>query len=281
MSCAADGSDHRSCCRRRGVPTDCTRWCAGLKVTRANLCSLSAAQDIVSCFEEGKALLPGPPSQVHVKRFEDSGRVVVAWDPPEKNAGMCWAWIQFPVCNHLFLLSELVQWYRVFWRPVGSRDLNRNQTERPFFELNGLDTTKMYEFVVKAGNHHGLSLFTDPLVIPMSSYRSGKVGSQVLKILVSVSGVAMILMAVGAALVYGYRHQYFTRFNGLLSRSASMLRSSSSLSSPSSMPSRGVSFENPSYMKDGPVVQFSPPSNVEVNANYEPKHLHELRSPTS
>lgn len=86
MTCAADGSDHRSCCRRKGVPTDCIRWCAGLKVTKASLCSLSSAHDIVSCFQEGKALLPGPPKSVHVKHFLDN-RVRVEWEPPSKNPG--------------------------------------------------------------------------------------------------------------------------------------------------------------------------------------------------
>lgn len=87
MTCAADGSDHRSCCRRRGVPSDCIRWCAGLKVTKANLCSLSAAQDIMSCFDEGKALLPGPPVEVHVKHFVEKDKVLIEWDPPKKNPG--------------------------------------------------------------------------------------------------------------------------------------------------------------------------------------------------
>lgn len=87
MTCAADGSDHRSCCRRRGVPTDCIRWCAGLKVTKASLCSLSSAHDIVNCFQEGKALLPGPPKAVHVKHFLEGNRVRVEWDPPTKNPG--------------------------------------------------------------------------------------------------------------------------------------------------------------------------------------------------
>ena len=55
----SDGSDHRQCCRRRQVPTGCLRWCAGLKVTIPSLCILSSAREIISCFQEGRALLPG------------------------------------------------------------------------------------------------------------------------------------------------------------------------------------------------------------------------------
>lgn len=78
MACAADGSDHRQCCRRKGVPSDCIRWCAGLRVNRPSLCAISSATDIVSCFEEGRALLPGPPTEVHVKRFLDHDSKVIS-----------------------------------------------------------------------------------------------------------------------------------------------------------------------------------------------------------
>jgi hypothetical protein len=79
------------------VPSACLRWCAGLKVNIPSLCILSSARDIISCFQEGKALLPGPPINVHIQQFIDENTVIVEWNPPEKN-------------------SELVQWYRVFWR---------------------------------------------------------------------------------------------------------------------------------------------------------------------
>ena len=87
MMCAADGSDHRQCCRRKGVPNDCIRWCAGLRVTRPGICSLSASQDIISCFREGKALLPGPPSDLHSTHMVDENKILIDWDPPKKNPG--------------------------------------------------------------------------------------------------------------------------------------------------------------------------------------------------
>ena len=242
MACAADGSDHRQCCRRKGVPSDCIRWCAGLKVNRPSLCAVSSAADIVGCFQEGKALLPGPPQEVHVKRFKEDNKVIVEWEPPKKN-------------------PELVQWYRVFWRPVGSRDLNRNQTDKPYFELDGLDSQKMYEFVVKSGNHYGLSVFTDPLVISMHAARTTSIGNHMLKIMLVMSVTAALVIALGGAVIYVHRNYDLGKlFNRQIS---------SSSTSPTA-----ISFENPSYMKDTangnsiPTVQFQPPSNVEVNANY-------------
>ena len=93
----SDGSDHRQCCRRRNVPSGCLRWCAGLRVNIPSLCILSSARDIISCFQEGKALLPGPPKDVHVQKFGNNNNAIITWSPPEKN-------------------PDLVQWYRVFWR---------------------------------------------------------------------------------------------------------------------------------------------------------------------
>lgn len=225
-----DGSDHRQCCRRRNVPTDCVRWCAGLRVTKQTLCAVSASREIVSCFQEGKALLPGPPKEVHVKRFMQNNKVLIEWEPPLKN-------------------PELVQWYRVFWRPIGSRDLNRNQTDKAYFELEGLDATKMYEFVVKSGNHYGLSVFTDPLVISMRGARTTAVGNQLLKVVLGICLTAVFLVTAAGAAMFAYKRYYVPR------------RANASA---------GVSFENPSYLKDNATVQFQSPGHVEVNAN-EPK----------
>jgi hypothetical protein len=185
-----------------------------------------------------------------------------------------------------------VQYYRVFWRPVGSRDLNRNQTDQPFFEISGLDESKMYEFVVKSGNHYGLSIFTDPLVISPSALSETRTTSinmttQVLRVVMAISFVAFIIIIVAGLVLYSFRNHI--PLNYQLSRilNGQELMTSSTSSSPSS--SQGVSFENPSYMKDTtpgyPTVQFRNGSNnnftdnsgsshggslMEVNANYDP-----------
>lgn len=141
-----DGSDHRQCCRRRQVSNACLRWCAGLRVTSTSFCLSSSARDITACFSEGKALLPGPPRDVQIKEFLGDNNVKITWEAPIKN-------------------PDLVQWYRVFWRPVGSRDLKQDQTDWTYFELTNLNNDQTYEFVVKSGNRHGLSLISDPLII--------------------------------------------------------------------------------------------------------------------
>lgn len=65
---------------------------------------------------------------------------------------------------------ELVQYYKVYFRPIGSKDLTINVTNATSFELHNLDTSKLYEFVVKSGNSMGLSIFSEPLVIGFNEY---------------------------------------------------------------------------------------------------------------
>ena len=126
----------------------------------------------------------------------------------------------------------------------------------------------MYEFVVKSGNHYGLSIFTDPLVISPSSLQSSSSASmaaQVLRVMMFVSLVAFIVIVVGGVVLYGFRDHI-----PLQIPSMRLMSTNSSPPTPSS--SRGVSFENPSYMKDTtgiPSVQFKPGNHErEVNANY-------------
>ncbi|RWS04782.1 Ig-like and fibronectin type-III domain-containing protein C25G4.10-like protein, partial [Dinothrombium tinctorium] len=229
-----DGSDHRQCCRKKQVPAGCLRWCAGLKLT-LSLCALSSVKDIVSCFEEGKILLPGPPRDVHIKDSTKENKVIIEWNPPDKN-------------------PELVEFYRVFWRPVGSRDLSRNQTENLHFEITNLEPDKMYEFVVKAGNHYGLSTFTDPLVIPSHNWvaASSTVGSRLLKVFFGLL-IAVLLIVCGVlAVLYAYKYYYL----------------------PKKAQNSGVSFENPSYLKDGTVqIHDSPRRSNQESENGMHKNM--------
>ena len=179
MHCAADGSDHRLCCKTKGVPWSCQKWCAGRPVQVPTHCALISAREIVSCFEEGKGILPGPPPNVKGSRvsnrnsddmrrrlkqngwrrgmggsyakdevrsrsidrsfdvnnsfecFQLNGEILVTWDKPTKH-------------------PEVVQWYKIFWRVVGSMDANKNETDKLEFRFPA-DNDKIYEILVKVG----------------------------------------------------------------------------------------------------------------------------------
>lgn len=206
MYCAADGSDHRTCCRARQVPGSCMRWCSGAKPHFPPLCFLSAALDINQCFTEGRTQLPGSPRNLRVTLASSSSHanelaasqteveaspvalvvmgdsqlsttdalqrstpsdiddnnnntnnntnnnnkrsdpIVVEWDAPIKNA-------------------DRVQYYRVFWRAFGSRELSRTLTNSTWIVVNNLSANKSYEFVVKAANQHGSSVYSEPLTV--------------------------------------------------------------------------------------------------------------------
>ncbi|XP_064458219.1 Ig-like and fibronectin type-III domain-containing protein 1 [Ornithodoros turicata] len=213
MHCAADGSDHRKCCRNKKVPSSCLHWCVGRSVIQAGQCALAAAKEIVSCFEEGKAMLPGPPQNVRVARLSPNS-VEVHWDPPVKN-------------------PESVQWYRIIWRTVGSQALNRNQTNGAVFHLGDLQEGLIYEIAIKAGNHYGLSAHTPPVIVQTTgalhaSVGGLKVGAQ---ITIGLVVTALLLVLVGVLAVF-YWKQWRRR-----------------------VPASGVSFENPTYLKDGVTMQ--------------------------
>lgn len=217
MHCAADGSDHRQCCRTKGVPSSCLRWCVGRPVFHTTQCALVAAKEIVSCFEEGKAMLPGPPQNVRASQVAPDA-VDIYWDPPLKN-------------------PDVVQWYRVLWRSVGSQSINRNETLKPPFRFRDMEKGLIYEFLVKAGNHFGMSASTLPVVIhpPGSLSGSAALSGQGLslggKIAIVLVMTALVLVIAAVLGIF-----YYKRWKA------------------KARPP-GVSFENPTYLKDGVVLQ--------------------------
>jgi hypothetical protein len=54
MRCGSDGSDHRSCCSKSGVPRRCLDWCRGEEIPNGELCLVTWTKHIVNCFEQGK-----------------------------------------------------------------------------------------------------------------------------------------------------------------------------------------------------------------------------------
>ncbi|GFU42652.1 fibronectin type-III domain-containing protein, partial [Nephila pilipes] len=94
------------------------------------------------------AVLPGPPLniQYHLVGNKD---LEITWDSPQKN-------------------PKVVQWYKIFWRPVGSRVMYRNHTKQRSIALHDLEPGTTYEVVVKAGNHYGISLHSEPLTFTIT-----------------------------------------------------------------------------------------------------------------
>ncbi len=54
--------------------------------------------------------------------------------------------------------------FRVFWRPVGQKLSQRLDTQATSAKISNLKPGVKYEAVVKAGNAHGTSTLTDPIV---------------------------------------------------------------------------------------------------------------------
>ncbi|XP_034250543.1 Ig-like and fibronectin type-III domain-containing protein 1 [Thrips palmi] len=215
MKCAADGSDHRSCCAQWGVPRRCLDWCRGEPLLNGKFCVLSYTKQIVSCFQENRDKLPGPPQNVQVEPI-DSHSVRVKWEPPVKN-------------------PHTVEVYRVFFRQqaAGSKAL-KNDTKATSVILTGLKENADYECVVKAGNHLGTSTLTEPIVFNTASDKyittSSSLGDDSSHVGVAVGVVLALLIVLGV--VAG--SVWFVRSRHLLGRKHP----------------GGVAFENPSYLRE-------------------------------
>lgn len=180
MKCASDGSDHRHCCHSKGVPNDCINWCRGQPVEKTEICALSQSREIIGCFHEGSKNLPSPPRNI-VVRLTSKSSAMVFWEPPTKN-------------------PETVELYRVFWRPLGSKETMKNDTVETKLSLNNLVGGTTYELVVKAGNSNGTSHLTEPLrfatadeVIIETSMRRSSGATEVVGIIIAVVIVCAIL----------------------------------------------------------------------------------------
>jgi len=148
IKCAADGSDHRGCCSKWGVPRRCLDWCRGEPVSNANLCSIAYTKPIMACFHESRDTIPGPPTNVRIQLQEDNS-IVVVWDAPLTN-------------------PDKVELYRVFWRPRGMKLSDKNDTKATSLRIVGLKENTPYELVVKSGNYDGTSKLTEPISFTLS-----------------------------------------------------------------------------------------------------------------
>lgn len=213
MKCAADGSDHRSCCAQWGVPRRCLDWCRGEPILNNKLCVLSYTKQIMSCFHEGRDRLPGPPQNIRVEIL-NSHSVKILWDPPVKN-------------------PHTVEMYRVFWRQEGARVALKNDTMDNKLIISELKDGTTYECVIKAGNHLGTSTLTEPVKFTMgdkfitSAASMENDGSHV-----GVAVAVVLALCVVTAIVIGA--VWFVRAKKMLGVKNS----------------GGVAFENPSYLRE-------------------------------
>ncbi|XP_030759730.1 Ig-like and fibronectin type-III domain-containing protein 1 isoform X2 [Sitophilus oryzae] len=217
MKCGSDGSDHRNCCAQANVPRKCLDWCRGEPLLNNLVCVLSYTKHITSCFHELRDKLPGPPQNIRVE-FIDAHSVYILWDPPLKN-------------------PHTVEMYRVFWRPVDSKNKSSQKGDTPDTKLriSELKDGTTYEAVVKAGNSKGTSTLGTSIKFTMGekslyitpaasqSEESSNVGVAVAVVLALVVVAALVAAAV-----------WFIRTKKMLGVKGS----------------GGIAFENPSYLRE-------------------------------
>lgn len=218
MSCGSDGSDHRHCCHNNGVPRECLDWCRGLQAKgQSETCALSHAKTIANCFHEGHISLPGPPINIRVTPTSATS-AIAKWDQPSKN-------------------PEVVDLYRILWRPIGSGRAYKVDTADTSYTIENLQTGVPYELVIKAGNANGTSQLSPPLkFIAADEYiveTSPRDASP------TVIGAVMAVLLITAMIIVGI--WYYKSGRKILSRSGSLNNSNSGSTR---------SFENPYFNQE-------------------------------
>lgn len=222
MKCAADGSDHRSCCASGDVPRYCLNWCRGepLNSLKYGVCVLSHTKTIIDCFQSNRDRLPSPPVNLAALVISNS-EALIKWDPPKKNAHM-------------------VEGYRIYYHEVEHTTENN-----PINSINGIGTYRVdtkdlnirigdlrpniiYELNVKAGNQYGSSVLTDSIKFQLGQqYITSASGSRSASAMLGAfAGIVAIALGVAAILLYKKKMTLKAATNG------------------------GVSFENPSYLRE-------------------------------
>lgn len=211
MKCAADGSDHRSCCASWGVPRNCLELCRGGPVSRT--CALQHARRALACFRDSGARMPGPPRNLRAHAAPTPHAVLLSWEPPRKN-------------------PDTVYLYRVFWRAYGAKVPEKLDTSETSVVLTGLQDDVRYECVVKSANDVGTSSLSQPIMFTTAGQETGAAAAPVSTSgTASAVGVAVACILVAAILLaagFYYRHRKNLRLKA----------------------QGGVAFENPSYLRE-------------------------------
>uniref|UniRef100_W8ADW8 Ig-like and fibronectin type-III domain-containing protein C25G4.10 n=2 Tax=Ceratitis capitata TaxID=7213 RepID=W8ADW8_CERCA len=238
MKCAADGSDHRSCCADANVPRKCLNWCRGDAVRSKEICSLQYSRTIVGCFEMNRDKLPGPPENIAVSVMSDN-EVMIRWDPPQKN-------------------PNVVEGYRIFYHEaailapdssessgdgiaynttnlLNSTEIRRIDVKDTTVNINGLKKDVLYELVVKAGNSFGASILTEPVKFTLGDHHvtSATTYSNTVGTISGIVASILALLLAAAAIVFYRRHRAHNGKAG-----------------------NGVAFENPTYTRGLEQVQL-------------------------
>ncbi|EDV97557.1 Ig-like and fibronectin type-III domain-containing protein 2 [Drosophila grimshawi] len=261
MKCAADGSDHRSCCADEQVPRKCLNWCRGESVRSKEICSLQYARTIIGCFEKNRDRLPGPPENIVVNVMSDS-EVNIKWDAPTKNPNAVDGYRIYYHEAAILPPSSTAQPNESSMDPamdtqatmnnatsmgnihnsnnnnnIGALEIQRIDVKDTTISINGLKKDVLYELVVKAGNTYGASVLTDPIRFTLGDQHVTSATSSYSSAVGTISGIVASILAIllaAAAIVFYRRHrcQHGKALNG------------------------NVAFENPTYTRGLEQVQL-------------------------
>ncbi|VDK59836.1 unnamed protein product [Anisakis simplex] len=230
LGCAADGRDHRICCMRARIPTECLGLCNGGKVRNEALCSRYAAK-AVACMIRGHESAPSPPGSVHYENLTPS-TVKLQWS--ESN-------------------PDSYKIYAVYYRPEDSDDDYKiMKTSENEIIINDLDPNTNYDLALVSANALGHSPFVEAKILSRTHDSSGSSFGAFL--------AAVFVLLIAAGIIFGV--MYVSRTNTI-----PVIMRKWQRSEPLSDRDPTVAFENPGY---GNEVQIRGLGRGENNPAFAP-----------
>nr|XP_011432114.2 Ig-like and fibronectin type-III domain-containing protein 1 isoform X2 [Crassostrea gigas]XP_011432115.2 Ig-like and fibronectin type-III domain-containing protein 1 isoform X2 [Crassostrea gigas]XP_034314784.1 Ig-like and fibronectin type-III domain-containing protein 1 isoform X2 [Crassostrea gigas] len=156
LKCGTDGMNHVGCCKRRGVDDICLDFCYGAvpsNLDTQHLSCLSQLPTLLTCLEEGKMLLPGPPVAVSVVQSvsDDQKSLLVTWRPPTQNPDL--------VTGYKVLFKLTSETHYKSTRIIGTSEL--------MFKLGSLQLEVEYSVRVVSLGLHGSSQPSETFLVTL------------------------------------------------------------------------------------------------------------------
>lgn len=170
LRCLAGGRDHRPCCERRGIDSDCFDLCNGMiTFTSRDVAAKCSKYDgkIFQCMAEGAKTLPGMPTELHATNITKTS-ISIAWNKSLDEQST-------PTTSSLSAFNEQTT-YQIRYSPLG---LNETIPPHPYddkystkinvtntrFTLINLKPNTTYSIYVVSTNSFGNSAPSQVLII--------------------------------------------------------------------------------------------------------------------
>lgn len=161
LRCLAGGRDHRPCCERRGIDSDCFDLCNGMiTFTSRDVAAKCSKYDgkIFQCMAEGADTLPGMPQELHASNVTSTS-ISIAWNKSSD---------ELPVNDQISFqirYSPLSSNQTIPPHPFDDKYSTKLNVTNTRFTLTNLKPNTTHSIYVVSANQYGQSAPSQVLVV--------------------------------------------------------------------------------------------------------------------